>query len=87
MDLNMTGYHGGIEIRNFTLSSMSASLNVDASNVILASSNTDGTIVLRGTGDKTDNSAGTTVIDDGFVFAPDIVDAKNNAANAFAVSV
>lgn len=87
LDLNITGYHGGIEIRNFTLSSMVASINVDASNVVLASSNTDGTIVLRGTGDKTDNSAGSTVVANGFVFATDVVQAKINAANAFAVSV
>lgn len=87
LDLNIIGYHGGIEIRNFTLSSMVASLNVDASNIVFASSNTDGTIVLRGTGDKTDNSAGTTIIEDGFVFASDVVQAKINAANAFAVSV
>lgn len=87
LDFNVTGYHGGMEIRNFTLSSMVASINIDAGNLILASSNTDGTIVIRGVGNLTNNSAGSTVIRDGFVLASDVEDAKVNAANAFAVSV
>lgn len=67
LDLNIVSYHGGIEIRNFTLSSMVSSINIDAGNIILASSNTDGTIVIRGVASMTDNSTGTTVIDDGLV--------------------
>ncbi len=67
LDLNVRGYHGGLEIRNFTLASMTASIDLDSGHLVLDSSNTNGTIVVRGVGHLTDNSAGATVIRTGLV--------------------
>jgi len=72
-DISIRHYSGGLEIRNFT--QMSITIDLVSGNVILASSCTGGTIVLRGIGTLTDNSAGTTVVSTGLVSPTSVADA------------
>lgn len=67
LDLNIRGYHGGITIRNFSNASMLASVDLDSGHLVLEPTCSAGTIVVRGVGNITDNSTGTTVITAGFV--------------------
>jgi hypothetical protein len=67
LELSIRGYHGGIELRNVSLASMSVSVDMDAGHLILASSCTNGTISVKGVGELTDNSAGSTINVDGFL--------------------
>ena len=64
--LNVRHYSGGVDLRN-CLTSDEVTLEYVAGQVILASSCTGGTVVLRGIGSLTDNSAGTTVTKDAFL--------------------
>lgn len=67
VDVQFRGYHGGVEIRNFSTSGSVASFDLDSAHLVLASTCTDGVIVVRGNGHLTDNSgAGCTVIKTGF---------------------
>jgi hypothetical protein len=63
---NQRNYSGGWEFRNSTAGNTST-IEVDPGNIILPASNTGGTIVIRGVGTFTDNTAGATVNSDGFV--------------------
>lgn len=74
LELNVRGYHGGIEIQNMTLASMTASIDLDSANVTLNANNTNGTVVVRGVGTMTDNSAGTTVVKSGLVEASQLTE-------------
>jgi hypothetical protein len=67
VDVQFRGYHGGLEIRNFSTVGSVASFDLDSAHLVLASTCTDGVIVVRGSGHITDNSgAGCTVIRTGF---------------------
>lgn len=73
LELNVRNYSGGLQINNFNLASQVASIDVNSGSVLLDSTCTAGTIVVRGTGDLTDNSgAGCTVVSVGFVEAANI---------------
>lgn len=68
LDLQMRRYAGGIEVRNFSDSQNTASFDLTSGRVILHSTCTAGTIVVRGTGQLVDNSGpGCTVIKTGLV--------------------
>lgn len=69
LELNVRNYYGGLQINNFNLVSQIASIDVGSGHIIIDSTCTAGTIVLRGVGQITDNSAGTTVVKTGFVEA------------------
>ena len=58
--INFRNYSGGIEIRSVTAGT-NVSLDLDPGLAVLHSSNTGGVILVRGTGDLTDNSAGSTI--------------------------
>ncbi len=60
-DLLMRNYSGGIEIINKT-GADNVSIDLTSGQVILDSTVTAGTIVVRGTGDLTDNSTGTATV-------------------------
>jgi hypothetical protein len=64
-DVIIRHYVGGVEIRNFTQGNMTIDMN--SGQVILASSCTGGTIVVRGICRFEDNSAGSTVVTDGLM--------------------
>jgi hypothetical protein len=59
--LNMRAYSGGIELRNCSTAGQNVTVELVAGQAVLAATCTDGTISLRGIGNLTDNSAGTTV--------------------------
>jgi len=61
--LSMRGYHGGITLRNKT-GLESASIDLASGQVILESTVTGGTVVVRGVGKLLDSSVGATVIDE-----------------------
>lgn len=63
---NLRRYAGGVAIQNFTDINESMTLEGLPGNITLEASCTAGTIVLRGHGNYTDNSAGSTVDVDGF---------------------
>jgi len=65
--LNLRSYSGGIEIRNMSGAGQNASLEFIAGQAVLAATCTAGTITLRGVGNLTDNSAGTTVEKNSFI--------------------
>jgi hypothetical protein len=71
MDFSVRGWIGGIELRNFDQPGNNASL--------VASTVTDGTIVIRGVGTCNDNSSGATIIDDGFIDGLDVTRLRNHA--------
>lgn len=57
LDLQIRGYHGGIELININSASAKVSIDVDSAHIILGSSVTDGEIIVRGTGHLTNNSS------------------------------
>ena len=59
-ELSLRNYNGGIELTNKT-GSDNVSLDINSGHVILDSTVTNGTIVVRGVGHLTDNSVGATV--------------------------
>lgn len=65
--INLRAYSGGMEIRNMSAGGQNASLEFIAGQAILAPSNTAGTVTLRGIGNLTDNSLGTTVESNAFL--------------------
>lgn len=58
-DLSVRNYSGGLELRNLVSGNITVDLN--SGHVKLAASCTGGTIVIRGVGKLTDNSAGSTI--------------------------
>ena len=56
LQLNLRGYHGGLQVSGFNGPNMAASLDVDSANILIDSSCVSGTIVIRGVGHYTDNS-------------------------------
>ena len=65
-DLLMRNYAGGIELTNKS-GTDDVSIDLSSGQVTLDSTITNGTIVVRGTGNLTDNSIGATVITDGLL--------------------
>ena len=65
--LNLRAYSGGIDIRNMTAGGQNATLEFIAGQAIIGSSNTSGTLVLRGVGNLTDTSSGTTIEKNSFL--------------------
>lgn len=74
--LVMNNYNGGITLMNKT-GVDAASINLTSGQIILLSSVTNGSIVCRGTGTLTDNSAGATVVDE--LVSVDAIAAENTA--------
>jgi hypothetical protein len=70
--ISIRDYTGGLEIRNFTQGDMT--IDVAQGNIILDSSCTGGTIVVRGVIDFTDNSNGSKVVTEGAVIAKTLMD-------------
>lgn len=63
LDLQLRGYHGGIELRNISHAGSNVSVDLDSGHLNIAATCTAGTIVVRGVGHVTDNSgAGCTVV-------------------------
>lgn len=65
--LNMRAYSGGIELRNMTNAGQNVTLEFIAGQAVLPASLTAGTLTLRGIGNLTDNSAGTTIEKNAFL--------------------
>jgi len=65
--LNMRAYSGGIEIRNLSDPGQNVTLEFIAGQAVLPASCSGGTITLRGIGNLTDNSTGTTVEKNAFL--------------------
>lgn len=63
--VGVRGYHGGLELRNVSNIGASVSMDGDSARWTLASTCTAGNIVLGGTYQLTDNSAGSTVVETG----------------------
>lgn len=70
LQLALRPYTGGIELRNITDAGSSISVDLISGRVVIASSCTAGTIVIRGTGWVTDNSSGMTVVTTGLTTDP-----------------
>jgi hypothetical protein len=68
-------YSGGLELRNMSDAGNIASVELVAGQVILAATCTGGQIALRGVGNLTDNSAGTTVKSTALLSNPEIAEA------------
>ncbi|MEA3242323.1 MAG: hypothetical protein U9Q19_02645 [Pseudomonadota bacterium] len=67
--LVMRNHHGGVKLTNKT-GTEAASLDINSGQVIVESSVSNGTVVLRGIGKVTDNSTGTAVIDQEYMLSP-----------------
>ena len=66
--LQLRRWSGGIELRDVDASNPAITVDLSSGHLKIHSSCTGGTVVLRGTGDFTDNSGGAvTIIKDGFV--------------------
>jgi hypothetical protein len=95
LSANIRAYVGGFEVRNMTHASANMTIDFISGAPLLDSSNTGGNIVVRGVGNFTDNSAGSTVTKDGFVDGLDVklikaLDAGNvtvTGSNPFVVEV
>ena len=72
--VSLRAYSGGITLKNLT-SAANISIDMIAGNVIIDSSCTAGTIVVRGLSDFTDNSVGATLVTNGLVYAKELNDA------------
>lgn len=66
-DLSVRKWSGGLELRNCNNVLNNISVDSESMHIIMASTLTNGTIVLRGVGKKTDNSAGIVIDEVGFV--------------------
>lgn len=66
-DLSIRNYNGGIEIRNYSGSGNTMTVDLSSGHLVLDSTCTAGTIVLRGVGKLTDNSSGVTLEKSGFI--------------------
>ena len=64
--VNIRNYSGGITLEDATAGNI-VSVDLDPGHLILDASCTGGTILVRGTGRLTDNSAGSTIVDDGLL--------------------
>jgi len=69
VDVIIRNYVGGIEIQGISNPYSDLNIDINSGDIILDSSNTDGTITLRGISKLTDNSNGSTVDISGLVFA------------------
>jgi len=67
LQISIRGWIGGIEIRNYDSAANDMSIDMAPGHAILHASCTNGTIVVRGPGHVTDNSAGTTIVTTGLV--------------------
>lgn len=65
--LNLRSYSGGIEVRNVSAPAQNVTLEFVAGQAILASTCSDGTITLRGVGNLTNNSTGSTIEKNAFI--------------------
>lgn len=61
--LALRNYNGGIELRNHAVPE-DISIDLNSGHIILDSTITDGTFIIRGIGKLTDNSTGSAVVDD-----------------------
>lgn len=66
-DFQLRAYAGGIELRNIDVVTQDVSVDLISGHLVLHSTCSDGTVVVRGVGHITDNSTGSTVIKTGFV--------------------
>lgn len=66
-NLQLRAWTGGIELRNIDQVAQNCSVDLLAGHLVLAATCTAGTLVLRGAGKFTDNSAGITIDQRGFV--------------------
>ncbi len=66
-EANFRGYKGGLQLQDFNSAGFNCSVDLTSGNVVIDPSCTAGTIVVRGIGNLTDNSAGTIVNKDGLV--------------------
>ncbi len=88
-------WNGGILLQGLTEAAHSVSFEADPGRLVLDASNTAGSILVRGTGTFTDNSAGTSVDKNGFIDGLDVklikaLDAGNvtvTGSNPFVVEV
>lgn len=70
VDVSFRGWHGGLEITNFTQVANDMSVDLDSGRLVLGSTVTQGDIVVRGVGELEDNSAPTASVNiDGFLDA------------------
>lgn len=72
LSLSIRKWAGGVEILNFSHASATASLDIESGTVDLDSTCTAGQIVVRGVGNLINNSAGSTVIKDGWIDGLDL---------------
>lgn len=85
--LSVRQWIGGFELRNFSLPTCVASFDLIPGHLVLASTVTDGDIVLRGMGKFTNNAgAGVTLDDAGFVDGRDVHFAGDAAIHIDSVS-
>ena len=78
--LNLRSYTGGIQLDNFTAGS-TGTIDLVSGHIIIDSTCTGGTLVVRGVGQLTDNSTGTTVISNGLVEGEDVSLVRKILAN------
>jgi hypothetical protein len=71
-NVSLRRWTGGMTISNMTIALSNLTVDAMSANIILAASNTDGNIVVRGVGTLTNSTAGSTVIKDGWVDGLDI---------------
>jgi hypothetical protein len=71
LDIQFRGYIGGIEIQNYSAADNNMTIDLNSGHAVLSASCTDGTIVVRGSGQLTDNSNGATVVTNGLTLSRD----------------
>lgn len=72
LSLGLWQYSGGVQINNMTLAT-NVSVNFSSGRLILDSTCTNGSVIVRGVGSLVNNSSGTSVSDDGLLDIPSIV--------------
>jgi hypothetical protein len=72
VDISIRGYNGGLDVTNFGNASATMTIDMNSGSPRLNASCTAGSIVVRGVGTLTDNSAGTTVNKTGLVDGLDV---------------
>lgn len=80
--VSIRAYSGGLDIRNMSNANTAMTIDVISASILFASSCTAGSSVIRGVGDYTDNSAGMSLTNAGFVeggqLFTDVLDEPNS---------
>ena len=86
-DLQMRSYVGGLLVQHIDVVGQSASFDMMPGHLKLDNTNTAGDVVVRGLGKFTNNSAGVSADDDGFIDGRDVTNARKIYSNRQLIEV